>query len=95
MSGADTGMPGMGSVFASLLMILALLAVAAWLARKLRGTGLGRSLNVQTPIHILATRRLGIGSSLLIVEISGQRFLVGCGRAGITAIGELQDTEAP
>lgn len=89
-SGADTAMPGLGSVFVSLFLILALLAVAAWLARKVRARGLGGVMNVEAPIRILATRRLGVQSSLLIVDVAGQRFLVGNGRGGITAIGQLR-----
>ncbi len=70
----------------SLAVILLLLALAAWAARRLRGGGFARGQGRATPIAILATRAVGPQASLMIVEAEQRRFLVGTGRAGITAI---------
>ncbi|MDR3520785.1 MAG: flagellar biosynthetic protein FliO [Acidocella sp.] len=81
------GVPDILSAAVSLAIILLCLAGAAMAARKLRRRGgLPNSLSSST-IRIVATRSLGWQSSLLIVEAQGTRFLVGRGRAGVTAIG--------
>ncbi|MCB5945815.1 flagellar biosynthetic protein FliO [Acidocella sp. KAb 2-4] len=75
---------------AALLVILFVLAGAAFLARRLRGSAWGQKLNAAAqPISILATRPLGGQHSLVIAEAEGQRFLLGVSRGGITAIGRL------
>ncbi len=82
------------STLISLAVIFGALFGAALILRKLRdGTwnqpAWARSAAPPSRIRILATRPLGWQASLLIVEADGQRFLVGTGRAGLTAIGAL------
>ncbi len=78
------------STIASLLAILGVLAGAAFLLRRLRGTAWGQKLSAATsPITLLATRPLGGQHSLVIAEAEGKRFLIGISRGGMTAIGRL------
>lgn len=86
--GVDAGVPGIGAVFLSLFVILALLMAAAWILRRLQARGFVK-LNAVSAINIVASRRLGLASSLLIVEAEGERFLVSSSRSGVTAIGRL------
>ncbi len=88
------------STLISLAVIFGALFGAALILRKFRdGTwnqpAWARSAAPPSRIKILATRPLGWQASLLIVEADGQRFLIGTGRAGLTAIGALGDTTAP
>jgi hypothetical protein len=45
-------------------------------------------------ITIVSARQIGWQSSLLIVEAEGNRFLIGAGRHGLTAIGALNKPAA-
>jgi flagellar biogenesis protein FliO len=76
-------------------VILLLLALAAWAARRLRSGGFGLGQGRATSIAIIATRIVGPQASLMIVEAEQRRFLVGTGRAGITAITPLGDAPEP
>jgi flagellar biogenesis protein FliO len=86
---ATPGLADLLSVMGSLSIILVLLAISAYVVKKLRSGRLGYSLLAPSPIQIIASRSLGRQSSLLIVEVRGTQFLVGSGRAGIAAIGAL------
>jgi len=86
---SDLGGATIISAAVSLFVILGMLMGAALLARKLRDGRWGRRASSESQINIIASRSLGAQSSLLIVEAAGQRFLVGAGRAGLTAIGSL------
>ena len=86
---SELGGATIASAAVSLFVILGMLMGAALLARKLRDGHWGRRATSQSQINIIASRSLGAQSSLLIVEAEGQRFLVGAGRAGLTAIGSL------
>ena len=89
------GAASLASASLSLLVILALLAGAAWLAKRLRETrGVLRRGN-GPQISIIASRAIGPQASLMIVEAEGQRFLIGAGRGGVTAIGALNVLNAP
>jgi flagellar biogenesis protein FliO len=77
------------SSLASLAILLAALLGAAWLARRLRTGRFGAGQKNSTAITIIATRALGPGTALLIVEAQGQQFLIASARAGITALGRL------
>ncbi len=79
----------------SLAVILALLALAAWAARRLRGGGFALGQGRNASIAIIATRVIGPQASLMIVEAERQRFFVGTGRAGITAIVPLGNAPEP
>lgn len=86
---AAPGIGSLASVAGSLTVILALLFGAALLARRLRdGRWAGRR-NSPTQINITATRQIGANASLMIVEVEGQRFLIGTGRNGLTSLGAL------
>jgi flagellar biogenesis protein FliO len=77
------------SVVLSLAVILAVLLVAAYCARRWRiGSGT-RGQAGSAAISIVAARPVGWQSSLQIVEADGQRFLIAAGRNGITGIGRL------
>jgi flagellar biogenesis protein FliO len=79
----------------SLAVILLLLTLAAWAARRLRSRGFSLSAGRATQIAIIATRIVGPQASLLIVEAEQRRFLVGTGRGGITAITPLGAAPEP
>jgi flagellar biogenesis protein FliO len=91
---ADPGIASLGSVLASLFSILALLAVVGFVLRRFRGgTGWPRKF-MAADITIVSARQIGWQSSLLIVEAEGNRFLIGAGRHGLTAIGALNKPAA-
>ena len=83
------------STLVPLLVILGLLMAAAYVARRLRDRGWGPRRGGQNAITIVATRPVGPGATLLIVEADGQRFLVSSGRQGIAPIGALGRTATP
>jgi flagellar biogenesis protein FliO len=82
------------STLAPLAVILGLLMVAAYLARRLRNGRWGLRRAGANAITIVATRPVGPGAALMIVEAEGQRFLVGSGRHGMTPIGALGNAPA-
>jgi flagellar biogenesis protein FliO len=90
----DPGIAGLGSVLASLLCILLLLAAAAFVLKRWRGGNFQKKF-LRNDINILSSRQIGWQSSLLIVEAQGRRFLIGAGRHGVTAIGALDTAPAP
>ncbi len=73
----------------SLAVILGVLFAVGLVLRRLRDGSWSRPGAGAARIRILAARPVGWQSSLLIVEADGQRFLVGAGRNGLTAIGAL------
>jgi len=88
MGEAMLGVTTISTMVLPLGVILGLLMAAAWLAKRLRHGGLSRAV-ARPGIEILASRPMGLQSSLLIVEAEGQRFLIGAGRNGIQRIGRL------
>jgi flagellar biogenesis protein FliO len=80
------------SVVSSLIVILAFLLAAAYLARRWQVGGRTRGQGAAS-IKIVAAQAIGWQSSLQIVEADGQRFLVAAGRGGITAIGRLTQAQ--
>jgi flagellar protein FliO/FliZ len=83
------GVSAIVSTLVPLLVILGLLGAAAYVGRRLREGGWGSRRAGQNAISIVATRPVGPGASLMIVEAEGKRFLVSVGRQGISAIGAL------
>ena len=77
------------SVVLSLIVILAFLLAAAYVARRWQVGGRLRGQAGPAAIKIVAAQAVGWQSSLQIVEADGQRFLIAAGRGGITAIGRL------
>ncbi|HEY1858057.1 FliO/MopB family protein [Acidocella sp.] len=83
------------STLVPLVVILGLLMAAAYVARRWRDGNLGARRTGQNAITIVATRPVGPGAALMIVEAEGQRFLVSSGRQGLTPIGALGGTTPP
>ncbi|RJP81643.1 MAG: flagellar biosynthetic protein FliO [Candidatus Zixiibacteriota bacterium] len=86
------GDPGLGAAsvkaFFSLLLVLGLILVCAWLAKRylhLSPPAAGRSDTLQ----VLASRTLGPRRSVHLLEVEGRRFLVGSGEAGVTLIKDM------
>lgn len=84
---------GAASTIASLLIILGLLAGAAFLARRLRNRMPSSKAGGNMPVAILSSRPLGGQQSLVIAEAGGQRFLLGVSRAGVALISRLDTHE--
>jgi flagellar biogenesis protein FliO len=82
------------STLVPLVVILGLLMAAAYVARRLRDGGWGPRRAGQNAITIVATRSVGPGASLMIIEAQSQRFLVSAGRQGISVIGALSAAPA-
>lgn len=83
------------STLGPLAVILGVLMAAAYVVRRLRNGGWGLRRAGGSTITIVATRPVGPGAALMIVEADGQRFLVSSGRQGITPIGALGGAPAP
>lgn len=82
------------STLAPLAIILGALMVVAYVVRRFRNGGWGPRAGAGA-ITIVATRPVGPGAALMIIEADGQRFLVSSGRQGITPIGALHGAPAP
>jgi flagellar protein FliO/FliZ len=83
------------STLVPLAVILGLLMLAAYVARRLRNGGWGLHRATASAITIVATRPVGPGAALMIIEADGRRFLVSSGRQGITPIGALDGASVP
>lgn len=94
MAGIEPGTV-MPSVLLSLAAVLGVLALALlagrWLQRsgRLPPSALLSRVEGQG-IRMLSARALGWQNSLHLLEVDGQRFLVGVGRSGVTALGSWQ-----
>lgn len=101
MAGIEPG-AALPSVILSLVAVLGVLALALlvgrWMQRRgrlprtaflSRGEGQG--------IRLVSARALGWQNTLHLLEVDGQRFLVGVSRSGVTALGNWQSpvAEAP
>ena len=84
-----TSLSAAASTIASLLIILFVLAGAAYALRRLRARLPGGRPGAAGAIAIIASRPLGGQHSLVIAEAEGVRFLIGISRTGITSIGRL------
>lgn len=98
MAGIQPG-TGLPSVVLSLVAVLGLLALALLVGRWLqRGGRLPRSAlasRTEGPsIRLVSVRGLGWQNSLQLLEVDGQRFLVGVSRSGVTALGSWQSPKA-
>ena len=83
------------STLAPLAVILGVLMVAAYMARRFRYGAWNPRRTGGSAITIVATRSVGPGAALMIVEADSQRFLVSSGRQGINPIGALGGAPAP
>ncbi|MCB8874899.1 flagellar biosynthetic protein FliO [Acidisoma silvae] len=69
-------------------VVLALLVVAALLARRFRQQRMPGCDNAA--IEILASRRLGLQVSLLLVQVDGRKFLLAATRSGIVPLAPVE-----
>lgn len=67
--------------------VILLLALAAFYMKRRRGKGIPGA--PARSIDIVASRRLGARQSLLLVEVSGQSYLIGVSERGMTRLAEL------
>jgi flagellar biogenesis protein FliO len=72
----------------SLAAILLLLFAAAWVIQRLRNRGWGNT-STNNPIQITATRSLGPQTTLLIITVHSQQYLVCAHRGTVTPIGPV------
>lgn len=77
------------SMIVSLLVILGLLIVGAFLAKRVRGRLGADKAAGGMKISILSTRSLGLQQSLVVAEANGEYFLLGICKGGITLISRL------
>lgn len=80
------GLDSIGQPLILVVFILCVLAVGVWAAQR-RRAGLPHLKKNGAMIDIIASRSLGVQSALLVVEVDGQRFLLGSSRAGMTQLG--------
>ena len=69
----------------SLLAVLAVIVAAAYFARNFSRARLGGG-SAENPIQIVAQRSLGTREKLVLVEIDGQRILLGVSHGAIRAV---------
>lgn len=69
----------------SLVVVLAIIVAAAYFARKFTRARLGGGSG-ENPIQIVAQRSLGTREKLVLVEIDGQRILLGVSHGAIRAV---------
>ena len=73
----------------SLLLILGLLVICAFAAKKLRArAGMDKAVGAMK-ISVVSSRSLGMQQSLVVAETNGEYFLLGVGKGGITLISRL------
>jgi flagellar biogenesis protein FliO len=88
-----TSLSTAANTIASLLVILFVLAAAAYALRRFGNRQTGATTTTQSSISIISTRPLGGQLSLVITEAEGARFLIAISRTGITTIGRLNPPE--
>jgi flagellar biogenesis protein FliO len=98
MTGIEPG-AALPSVILSLAAVLGVLALALFVGRWMQRRGrLPRSALLSRGegqgIRLLSARALGWQNSLHLLEVDGQRFLVGVSRSGVIALGNWQSPAA-
>jgi flagellar biogenesis protein FliO len=98
MTGTEPG-TALPSVMLSLLAVLCVLALALFVGRRMQRRGLlprstGLLRGEGHGIRLLSAKALGWQTSLHLLEVDGQRFLVGVSRSGVTALGNWQSPVA-
>lgn len=82
------------STILSLLIILGLLVICAYFAKRfLRYQNGNKKASGTMLISILCSRSLGAQQNLVVAEANGQIFLLGVSRNGITLISRLEHCE--
>lgn len=87
-----------GHLLLQMVLALALVIGAVWalskLAQRTRGGG-RRARRAPVPgLRILSRQALGKNKSVAVVEVEGQRFLVGISGTGFTSLGELRPDDS-
>lgn len=79
---APTPAGGLAQVTLSLALVLAAVFAAAWLMRRLRGTRLGAGGD----IRVVAEQALGSRERVVLLEVGGERLLVGVAPGSVRAL---------
>lgn len=83
-------------VFSNLLALIVIMLLLAWLFNRLNGSRLIRSLSgnkssKRDMINILSTTSLGQGKFLHVVEVGGQKILIGSTSSNISMLKEIKE----
>jgi hypothetical protein len=70
-------------------LVLGLVFVGAHFAKKLPHTAGAIVSSTSVPIHVLGTKGMGDGRFLVVVEVAGERFLLGMGRSGFVRLAQI------
>ena len=84
---AIDGMAGGFRAFGAIALVLALVCVLAWLAR--RGTLRFPGSRASTPVRVEAITPLGERRSLVVVAVEGRRLLLGLTPAQVSLVNDL------
>ena len=80
-------------IFSYLLTLFGVCGLAVGVLVLLRAAkGGGVSFGGVQPIQVVGRQTLGAGANLLLVEVDGERMLIGVSRAGISVIRNSQET---
>lgn len=93
----NTGLFSPSKVFSNLITLVLILLVIAWLYNKYGKEAMTKVLAVrkinQNAINILSTSAIGQGKYLHIVEIDGEKILIGATANNISFLKELKNTK--
>lgn len=89
---AWSAVPGGWGSLGAIVLVLGLVCVLAWLAR--RGTLRLPGGNRRVPIRIEAAAALGDRRSLVVVAVEGRRLLLGLSPASVSLVTELSPESA-
>ena len=74
-------------IFSYLLTLFGVCGLAVGVLVVLRAAkGGGLSLGAAQPIRVVGRQAIGAGSTLMLVEVDGERLLIGVSRSGISVI---------
>lgn len=79
--------PDLGALLWPIVIVVFLFVILTFAARYRPHRGL--AVFDQSQIRLVATRRLGLQSSLILIEVDGQRFLVAATRASVVPLTPL------
>ncbi len=83
-------------IFSYLLTLLGVCGLAVGSLVVLRAAkGGALSLGTAQPIRVVGRQALGAGANLMLVEVDGQRMLIGVSRAGISLINGCDEFRSP
>ena len=82
----------LGKMLLALGVMLAALLLISYLAKRFRLPGIGPMVS-EAPVKVLATKYLGGKKSIWVVEIEGERLVLGVGSEGISFLTKLRGSE--